>query len=244
MSKPYSSIAPIYNYLMRSIDYNSWADYIYSIYEQVDFPRGKVLEIGAGTGKLSGHLLNHFDDLLITDISMEMLNFDKTINANRVVCDMTKLPFSKNFSFIYSCFDSINYLLTKREMEMFFNSAANILNDNGCFTFDVSLENNSLRYQASLNRSGSVNGIKYEQKSYYSQKERIHYNTFKIILDNKIFEETHKQKIYEFFDYFEILENSKLYVENCFNSFTFENANSNSERVQFILKKKKNYDNI
>ncbi len=244
MSKQYSAIAPIYDYLMRSVDYKGWADYIYSIYELEDLKKGSVLELGAGTGKLSHILLNKFNKLIITDLSLEMLVFNKSKSANHVACDMSSLPFKCNFGFIYSCFDSVNYLLTKRKLKLFFDAVADILDEKGCFTFDVSLENNSLRYQSSLNRKGSLNSIKYEQKSYYSLKERTHYNKFKIITNGDIYEEIHKQKIYKFIEYFEILENSKLYVENCFNAFSFEDANDSSERVQFLLKKRNNYDNI
>lgn len=50
--------------------------------------------------------------------------------------------------------------------------------------------------------------------------------------------EIHKQKIYDFYYYFEVIESCNLYVMECFNSFTYKDADENSERVQFIVKRK------
>ena len=238
MSKQYSALASIYDHIMQSVDYRSWAEYIYSIYQMAGSPAGRVLELGAGTGKLSKYLQANINNIVITDMSSDMLNRNNSIKINRVVCNMTELPFNTKFGFVFSSFDSVNYILNKNKLKIFFNSIADVLENDGCFTFDVSLENNSLRHQSGLNRAGSLDEIKFVQKSFYSEKERIHYNEFRIKMNGKDHREIHKQKIYEFFDYFEILENSNLYVENCFEAFTFENAERNSERVQFILKKK------
>jgi hypothetical protein len=39
-------------------------------------------------------------------------------------------------------------------------------------------------------------------------------------------------------DWFNFIDSSKFYVSNCLKAFTFDNANEDTERVQFILKKK------
>jgi len=48
--------------------------------------------------------------------------------------------------------------------------------------------------------------------------------------------EIHKQKIYKFEDYFEIIAKAGMYVVECLDAFTFNNGNQHSERVQFIVK--------
>ena len=62
-------------------------------------------------------------------------------------------------------------------------------------------------------------------------------NSWKIFLDDAEIIEVHKQKIYPLEKYFELVEDCGLYVVDCFESFSFEDAHDNSERVQFILKK-------
>ena len=61
---------------------------------------------------------------------------------------------------------------------------------------------------------------------------------FRSKLENgEIIEEVHTQKIFNFELYFELAANSGLYVVDCFDSFTFEDASGESERIQFIMKK-------
>jgi len=239
MLKPYSSIASIYDYLMRSVDYKSWADYLVEIHKLSNPKSGKILELGTGTGKLSNYLSEKFNTIICTDLSVKMLKMNKNVKSYNVACDMTNLPFKNDFSFIYSCFDTINYILSSEKLRCFFIEIEKILTDEGCFAFDVSLINNSLNHQASLNRTGTINGINFEQKSIYSPTTGIHTNEFMLFVEGQVFIEVHKQKIYNLIEYFEILGKTNLYVENCFNSFTFDDADSESERVQFILKKKK-----
>ena len=151
---------------------------------------------------------------------------------------MAELPFKNKFSFIYSTFDSINYLDNEESINKFFKNIFHILNDEACFTFDVSLEKNSIKHEKRLNRKGKVDGLKFIQNSKYDRTTKIHQNKFKIKLeDGSIVEEIHRQKIYDFEYYFNIIEQHNLYVVHCFNSFTDDDTNSESERAQFVVKK-------
>ena len=239
-NKIYSHLALIYSHLMRSIDYDSWADYLVKISGELKTRNISALEIASGTGSLAKRLKNIFDFYVATDFSFSMLSQFEDEKIFRVVCDMTSLPFKKKFNFVFSTFDSINYLTSKEKILRLLKSVDSCLTDDGIFTFDVSLENNSIRYQRYLNRKGDYNGIHYKQISRYDKEKRIHYNIFDITLkDGNKVREIHRQKIYEFDEYFKIIEKSNFYVMNCYEAFTFNNANPDSERAQFILKKKK-----
>jgi SAM-dependent methyltransferase len=152
---------------------------------------------------------------------------------------MTLLPFKNKFDFIYSAFDSVNYLNDEAKLSTYFANISKNINEDGLLLFDVSLKNNSLKYVKRLNRKGSYKGIKYIQKSVFDEESKIHSNFIKLKLSNgKIIEEIHKQKIYDFYYYFEVLESNNLYVVECFEAFTFNDATEDSERVQFIVKRK------
>ncbi len=234
----YKIVAQIYNHLMNDIQYDSWADYIFDIYKDNVKKNGCVLEIAAGSGLIAGFLAEKFENLIITDKSNSMLATSQSLIL-KVCCDMTAMPFKNKFSFIYSTFDSVNYILEFKKLKCFFSQIERLLEKGGCFTFDVALENNSYIVEKELNREGVFNGYFYSQSNKYNKKKRIHENIFYIMgPDGKHFEEIHLQKIYRFEEYFKALEGTKLYIKDCFNAFTFDDANPENDRIQFVLIKR------
>ncbi|GAB4133187.1 MAG: hypothetical protein Fur0015_06460 [Ignavibacteriales bacterium] len=234
----YSKVSLIYDYLMQNIDYSNWAEYLIDIFNKYGNSGEKILELASGTGKLSSFLIKRFSKLIATDISFDMIcRIDYT--KNKVCCDMISIPFNCKFDFIYSTFDSINYLTSKKQLHRFFNEVSSLLESDGIFTFDASLELNSLRNVKNLNRFGKVGNISFSQLSFYNKNTRTHSNYFVFTEDGKIIsEEKHKQKIYPLDTYFEIIDKCNMFVVECFDSFSFADANANSERAQFIIKKK------
>ena len=234
---PYKLVAKIYDHLMKTISYHEWGRYIVDLKEFYNVDAKSFLEIAAGSGKLAFYLERIFPNLVLLDISQSMLaNIDR--EKNRICADMTMLPFKNNFDFIYSTFDSINYIMDEKALQQYFAEVNSILSSNGVFTFDASLENNSIKNVNSLNRTGKFQNIIYTQNSEYNYDTKIHLNKFKVKLENgKIFEEVHLQKIYNFELYFEFADNAGLKVVDCFEAFTFDDASSESERIQFVMKK-------
>jgi SAM-dependent methyltransferase len=245
LEKPYKNISFIYSHLMRSIDYEKWAGYIFELSNQLKRKPENILEIACGTGKIAEILNKKFKNYITCDYSLHMLNQFRSNSISRVCADMTALPFNYEFDFIFSTFDSINYITSRTSLQKFFNEVGKCLSEEGSLTFDVSLEKNSLKYVRYLNRSGKYNGILFNQKSNYNKKNRIHYNYFEITFsDGTMVKEVHKQKIYRFNDYFDLIDKTSLYVSKCYDTFTFKPASSESERVQFVLKRKENNANF
>lgn len=239
LANPYEYISEIYSHLMKSISYQNWAKYISEIVLSINKNEPKILEIASGTGETSGYLKKEFPDLIVSDISFSMLRKNNP-DLRRVCCDMKALPFKSEFDFIFSSFDSVNYLFHKKEILRFLNESASILAADGILTFDVSLFKNSVKHSKILNRKGTHKGIKYSQESKFDKNTGIHTNKFILILENgEIVEEIHKQKIYPFYDYFELIAKTRFYVSACYRAFTFKDANPDVERAQFVLKKRK-----
>ncbi len=235
----YNHLAEFYAYLMKGIDYKIWADYINIISRETNKKNPYVLEIACGVGNIAREFQNVYKHYFISDLSFMMLNQLDELKLPKICCDMTCLPFKQSFDFIFSTFDSVNYLTSREKFMRFLENVSFVLKPGGVLTFDVSLEMNSLRYQKYLNRSGKFNGIKYKQRSKYNEKNRMHYNHFEILLaDGSKVEELHKQKIYRFEDYFMFIDDSDFYVSGCYETFSFKEAKPDTERAQFILKKK------
>lgn len=239
MSKPYNHIAELYAYLMKFIEYDEWAEYYILLSEGIE-PTVNVLELASGNCKMAAYLKVHFPNLIVTDYSIAMLMQANQKELTKVCCDMRALPFKNKFGLIISAFDSVNYLITKTSLNQLFRGVKDLLTDDGIFTFDVSLERNSVKNIKYLNRKGIFQGIKYLQKSEYDKENRIHMNKFTLTFkDGSVIEEVHRQKIYPIEVYFEVLENNGLFVKNCYEAFSMEDIDSRSDRAQFIVSKRR-----
>ncbi len=224
---------------MRKVHYDYWADYIYSISSYHIGPKPRVLEVASGNCQLAYFLSAYYPNYFATDLSYAMLIYGTKRDIKKVCCDMRMLPFKTKFDLIVSAFDSLNYLTTKKNLAALFSEANRLLSKKGLFTFDVSLEKNSYRHIKEPIRKGTYKGIKYTQETDYDSIKKMHRNKFIITYhDGKIAKEVHLQKIYSFETYFEMIESAGLIVRECFEAFTFKDANENSPRAQFIVMKK------
>jgi ubiquinone/menaquinone biosynthesis C-methylase UbiE len=238
-AKIYEELPVIYDHLMKSINYEIWAKYIFDIIKSYVNKDGLVLELGGGNCKFANYFVKYFPRLIVSDISENMLRADKKNLTAKVCCNMYNIPLKINFDLIYSNFDSVNYIMSKKKLLELFKEVSRVLNEDGVFTFDVSLEKNSIIHTKKPERSGIYKGITYNQKSEYNKKSRIHKNIFILKEKNKTVKEIHRQKIFPFETYFEVLDSAGLYVKHCYNAFSYNDGTSDSERIQFITKKVK-----
>ncbi len=240
VAENYYKVSLIYNYLMKRINYGAWAKYLYELVKPGLTSGSKVLELAAGNCSLANNFTKYFPYLIVSDLSKYMLRSDEKNQLPKVCCDMTKLPFKNKFDLIYSTFDSINYLTSKKKLLETFKQISFAITADGIFTFDASLEKNSLIHIKQPIREGDYNGIHFKQISKYNKDSRIHKNIFFIVDNNISYTEVHKQKIFPFETYFEMLDLAGLYVQECYNTFTRKAGGPHSERVQFIAKRKNN----
>lgn len=236
----YESLPAIYDHLMRKIRYDYWADYLFRVTSKYISKDAGVLELAAGNCRLADHFIKKYPKLIVSDISRQMLSGSENKKIKKVCCDMLSIPFKKKFELIYAAFDSVNYLLTKKKISEFLKGIRSLISNEGIFTFDVSLEKNSISHIRQPVRRGKYKGIAYLHKSIYDERARIHKNIFDIELpDGQKFKEIHKQKVLDFNEYFALIEAANFFVAECFEAFTFNDGKPDSKRVQFVLKKYK-----
>ena len=236
--KPYEKLPLIYDHLMNHVNYDLWTRYINRISRKLVDKNSSVLELAGGNGKFSDKFKKYYPNIVVTDKSFQMLSSRKS-NSPKICCEMVSLPFKKKFDLIYSTFDSVNYLINKKYLLKLFVEIKNILTANGIFTFDVSLEKNSKLFIANHEKRGKNNNVVYDHISIYNRYNKIHRNIFEIRMkDGTVYKEIHRQRIYSFPVYFELLDKAGLLVLDCLEAFTFQKANEGSKRVQFLVKRK------
>ena len=239
-AKAYENVSFIYDELMKDVNYPEWAKYIRKITSEFVRKDYNVLELGAGNCKIANLIRKKYQEIIATDISIPMLKSDSKNVVKKVCCDMISLPFNTKFDLIFSTFDSVNYLMSKKKLLALFKQVNCLLKDDGIFTFDASLEKNSIDVVQDYVIEGSTGNYSFKRISKFYKSKKVHKNIFYITgADNKVVKEVHEQKIFDFETYFDLIIKGGLYVVNCFEAFTFDIGNDNSDRIQFILKKAK-----
>lgn len=125
----------IYHYHRDSVDNEYFRN-------EVIRTKGKVLEIGVGTGRLFMNSLNRGADIYGLDISENMLEVlynkldkDQFFRISRQ--DIIDFSFDFKFDLIVAPFRVIMHLLDKKEQIQAINNVYNHLNSNGRFIFDA-----------------------------------------------------------------------------------------------------------
>ena len=66
----YEKFAQVYDLFMDNIDYEEWADYITGHLREYGIEDGLVLELGCGTGTMTGLLADKGYDMIGVDLSL------------------------------------------------------------------------------------------------------------------------------------------------------------------------------
>lgn len=240
---PYSVLATIYDEMMSHVNYKRWAKYIFTILKREHFENGLLLDIGCGTGEFLKKMLKYKSSLRGCDPSVEMLEV-----AER---KLPKIPFQcsgfpdlpaispHKYDSIVCLFDTMNYLLSESEFKSSLNSVFRKLKSPGIFIFDVVTKLYCRQYFHNYVENNVVEKqVAYSRESTFDSILDMQINDIRIYTQQGVFEEVHKQKIYDLqFIRDLILEKTNFRLVEMLDDFSFQKADPHSGRVHFILKK-------
>ncbi len=172
MVQPYSVLATVYD-----DGWHEYSDYIYQLIRQVESESRRVFtricDVACGTGLLLQALLNDEVTRKVCgfDISPEMLKRagERLPGVTLRQADLTvDFPFSGPFDLITSVYDSLNYVHSPEELELFFRRVRGVTADQGLLMLDV---NTPALYER---RTGTsiprlIDGIPFRQRLTYDK---------------------------------------------------------------------------
>ncbi|MDU4670786.1 MAG: class I SAM-dependent methyltransferase [Finegoldia magna] len=133
----YKEFAYIYDKLTFDIDYEEYSEVIKKELKKLDIKPESILELGIGSGNMTKYFYNSSINYTGVDLSKEMLKIcaDKFPNISIINEDLCQLQLTKNYDFIFSTLDTINYILDSEKLQNLFSN----INENftGVFMFDV-----------------------------------------------------------------------------------------------------------
>ena len=94
---PYQGLAPIYDYVMRHVDYDEWAAFIRDVFARHDPEAKHLIDLACGTGNVSSELSLLGFSITGADLSESMVRIAQEKAALRgddaSLCSATCVPF-------------------------------------------------------------------------------------------------------------------------------------------------------
>jgi SAM-dependent methyltransferase len=152
----YEAIAPVYDDFTAHHDYELWLGELLPRLERRGLRKGRLLDVGCGTGKSFLPMLARGWEVTACDISPSMLALarDKLDgqDASLTVADMRRLPQYGEFELVWALDDAVNYLLSREELLTALRGMKRNLAPGGFLVFDL----NTLRAYRSFFAEATV----------------------------------------------------------------------------------------
>ncbi len=243
-AEPYEGLAPIYDHVMRHVDYGHWARYVQSLLRRHNADTEHLLELACGTGNVAcalgklGYCVTGFD------ISQEMVEEARKKTApppaalHFDVRDLRDLRGIGSFDGAICLYDSFNYLLTLSDFDRALDQVYYVLTSDAVFIFDVCTEQNSVRHFSDVRDTEQGPGFLYTRHSYYDADERLQFNKFDIRLeDGSRRQESHVQRIYPHEDLLARINASRFDLLEALDGFSLRPGSERSDRIHFVLRR-------
>lgn len=245
----YEKFAQVYDLFMDNIDYEEWADYITDHLNKYGIEDGLVLELGCGTGTMTGLLADRGYDMIGVDNSGEMLAeaMEKRMESGQDILylqqDMQEFELYGTVRAIVSVCDSLNYITEREELLQVFRLVNNYLDPEGLFLFDM---NTIHKYRDILgdttiaenrdegsfiwdNSYDPENGLNIYELAVFLPREDGLYEKA---------EEVHCQKAYSQEEIEELIREAGMELLEVYDAYTGRPAADDSERLFFIAREK------
>lgn len=236
--------AQIYDDIMGAVPYKLWFEYIHDILSYYQYKPDSVLDLACGTGTMS--LLFSDKGYYVTgvDRSQDMLavaekKIDKRSKIDFIAADLKGFTTVKKYDLAICLFDSLNYILTAKELFKVFNHVFSALSDHGLFIFDM---NTIARLMSIKPGTSMFHGEGYScfwedivDKEWERWKVRL-----KIYLDNRdeSYEELHEERGYLINDVIGLLQKAGFNKIDVFSAYTFNKGRDNDNRLYYAAFKK------
>ena len=247
-NKNYEKVSLIYDYLMQSVDYEAFADYMEAINTRLNFTPQVILDLACGTGGSTLPLAARGYRVVGLDVSEEMLAAAKEkarrlkLQAEFIRGDMRTFTLSQPVDMAVIFQEGLNYLLSSQDVLKTFHRVFKALSPGGVFAFDL----HALPLLPT--GSGEVSMVEEDNftliwQSRYQPEEAL----WEIALTGFVkegsglyerFQETHRERHYSPAEIADLLQEAGFSLQGIYKSFTFE-EDLNARRLFVVARKGK-----
>jgi len=246
----FGAVAPHYDLLMQGVPYAAWILYLRQILSVWKVTPRTVLDLACGTGNVTELLQEEGYDVVGVDIAEDMIAQarnkaeEKGLTIPYYIQDAAELNVEKRrFDLCVSLFDSMNYILEPKRLQVAFERVYAHLNKEGLFIFDLNTDfalQNQFFDQDNIN---STEPLKYDWRSTYYPKS----NRCKIDMqfayaqeDGEIvqFKEVHWQYAYSVQQIVEMLTAAGFSLYETYQAYTLRSPSATADRIFYVAKKR------
>lgn len=243
----YGKFAQVYDLFMDNVDYEGWADCLEKHLKEEGIEDGLVLELGCGTGTMTGLLARRGYDMIGVDNSEEMLaeamekKVEDGLDILYLLQDMQEFELYGTVRAAVSICDSLNYITEKEELLQVFRLVNNYLDPGGIFLFDM---NTVHKYRDIL---GDDTIAENRDEGSFIWENSYDPDTGLNIYELAVFlpredglyekcEELHCQRAYEQAEIEALIREAGMEIVGVYDAYTDKPASPDSERLLFIAR--------
>jgi len=246
MTKEYSGLARIYDYLVTGVDFDGWISYVEELLGRFDLQAARVADIACGTGNTVFPFARRGYKTVGVDISGEMLDLARwkaetqKLDVSFIKQDMRELALPEQVELITCFHDGLNYLLDIKDIRQTFKRINDNLRPGGTFIFDL----NRVTWLSGADNSPVVvdeEDMTLIWESGYAKESKIW--TIKLTAFAREgntyhkFTEIHQEKGYHPAEIVTTLSDTGFNMLGSFNAFSFEPADNSSVRHFYVARK-------
>lgn len=240
---PYQALALIYDRIMDHVPYDRWAHYVKNIIQTHFNGVPRVLDVGCGTGRFMAEMQRLGFPVDGCDPSPAMLaaarrRLPGTLFRVSALPELVDIP-AGEYNIVTCLYDSINYLPSIAGFKDSLRRVGELLPSGGLFIFDA-VSDEFCQYYFGEYREEEVLDAEYAytRHAFYDAKRRRQVNDFVIHTPDGVYREHHEQNIFPFDAMkYMIINQSPFTLVSVYEDFTFLDADEESNRAHFILKK-------
>jgi len=237
----------LYDFFQTGVknDINFYLDYFKNF-------KGEILEIGAGTGRITIPLLERKINVTALDIAPKMLDIlknklhRKKLSANVICSDMRKFKIKQKFDAIIVTYRTFQHMYSVKDQKDALNNIKKHLKNKGILIFDVYnpkisfIEKGDWRWRMDK-KSGLTAGneIKIFQRNKYDMAEQVMHQEYKVKYPRgKTDIIKLKMRFFFPFELRHLLEMSGFKLKNIYGDFRKNKFTTNSSEMIFVAEAK------
>ena len=242
----YTGFAEVYDVFQDNVPYEDWCSYVTGLLKEYQVMDGLVLDLGCGTGSLTGLMARSGYDMIGIDNSGEMLQIAMNKrNASGLAIlyllqDMRGFELYGTVKAVISICDSMNYIMEYQELVEVFRLVNNYLDPKGVFIFDLNTEYKYRELLADNTFAEDREESSFIWNNFYDEEDKVNeYDLTLFVKEGELyrkFEETHYQRAYGLDQIQQAIRDGGMEFVAAYDACTRNRVQQDSERIFMIAR--------